>query len=291
MNYRHGYHAGSFSDVFKQIILILLIESLKKKEKPFCYFETHAGSGCYNLQSETAAKTGEYTLGIQKVMEITPNQLLSSNALVSFDRLPEIILFYKNLIQNEGYPLQYPGSPLVAERISRGIDSLILCELHTEEYIFLKNLFKQNKRVACHKRNGYEALKALLPPKEKRGLVFIDPSFEQKTEWEDIIQALEGALKKFSNGIYAIWYPVKDLKAIEQFTLLLSDLKKTHNLSDILKIEMTIYPEDVDFKMMGTGMIVLNPPWQFKTDLEECLPVLWKILSVNRNGTFRVQVI
>jgi len=278
VNYRHGYHAGSFSDVFKHIILISLIQAFKRKEKPFCYFETHAGSGCYDLTSKMAHQTAEYKTGVQKIIDSKMDKTL----------YPAISL-YCELVQNEGYPIQYPGSPMIAETISRSIDRLVLCEWHPEEYLFLKHLFKGNKRVACHERDGYEALKALLPPVEKRGLILIDPSFEQKTEWEDILIALSAGLKKFPTGIYAIWYPIKDLKAVKSFIFSLRKLKESLNLSEALRIEMTVYPEDADFKMMGTGMIVLNPPWQFEAEFEKCLPVLWEMLSVNRAGSFSIE--
>lgn len=270
MNYRHGYHAGSFSDVFKHIILIQLLRGLLRKEKPFCYIDTHAGAGRYALSSEHMQKTREYRGGILKLMDAP---------YLSF---PSLIQEYVEIIKSAPYPTYYPGSPWIAKTLLRSTDSLILMELHPEEYQILKTNLGYDKRIAIHHQDGFMALKAFLPPKERRGLILIDPSFEQKNEWECILQALKIGLTKFPQGIYAIWYPIKDLKSVQSF---INSVMKL-SLPNALKIELNIYPSDAQLNLIGCGMLIINPPWQFDKELEGWLPLLWQTLSIDGAGEY-----
>jgi len=202
MNYRHIYHAGNFGDVFKHAILTLLIQNLLRKDTSFCYLDTHAGIGVYNLLSTAAQKTKEYESGIVKLLKC--------------ENYPKELDTYLGIVKklHEGY---YPGSPYIVRSLLRPIDRMILLELHDDDIITLKQQFWNDKQVAVHHYDGYQGLKAFLPPKEHRGLVFMDPPFEQPNEFDQIIVALKMATKRWATGIYAVWYPIKDLKAVNKF--------------------------------------------------------------------------
>ncbi len=273
MNYRHGYHAGGFADVFKHIILIRLLKALLSKEKPFCYLDTHAGAGKYAFASEFMQKGKESEGGIVKLFN-----LLGSDT-------PFIIQEYLELISNIDYPEYYPGSPLIAQTLLRRMDRGILVELHPEEYKTLKENFKEDKRIAVHHQDGYEALKAFLPPKERRGLILIDPAFEKNSEWDLIMQGLRDALTKFATGIYAIWYPIKDPKIVQKFIHAITEL----HLPNLIKTEFSLYPSDTALTLSGCGMLIINAPWQFAEELQTWLPWLWQVLSIEKKGYYSIE--
>ena len=178
MNYRHEYHAGNFADVFKHLMLITLIKAQLRKKKSFCYLDTHAGRGLYDLSSETAKKTGDAEHGIVRLL-----QNLITYPKISEHPIPEVVKTYLQIIENFQYPPFYPGSPLIAQSMMREEDRLILMELHPEEFKILKQNLSGDQRVACHHQDGYQGLAAFLPPKERRGLILIDPPFEKENEW------------------------------------------------------------------------------------------------------------
>lgn len=275
MNYRHNYHAGSFADVFKHIVLIALIQSLLQKEKPFCYLDTHAGAGRYDLSSEAAQKSREFDTGII--------QLLKQK------HFPEEIESYLAAInavnaEKKSLPQFYPGSPRIVRYLLRPQDSMILTELHPEEFATLKQEFRQDKQVAVHHQDGYQALKAFLPPSERRGLVFIDPSFEKSEEFKQIITGLKIALERWAAGIYAIWYPIKNRTEVNDFYRGL----KTQFSKEILIIEFGIYAEDLP-GLTTCGMVIINPPWQLDRKFEKIIPWLWQALSPDKTGNLRIK--
>jgi 23S rRNA (adenine2030-N6)-methyltransferase len=276
MNYRHAYHAGNFADVLKHICIIALIESLTKKEKPFCYLDTHAGAGIYDLLSLETEKTKEYLTGIEKV--------------IACDNPPAIVKTYLDCVHsiNNRYSdaeyaslRYYPGSPMLARHFLRGQDRMVLCELHLEEYQTLKKTFGGDKQVAVHHSDGYLGLKAFLPPEEKRGLILIDPPYEDPDEFSRIAQTMPIALKRFAGGIFAIWYPIKEKAHLTRFHHAL----KENIAQDIFIAELSIYP-DLPHHLNGCGMAVINPPWQFDTLMQATLPWLWKALTINNQGAF-----
>lgn len=275
MNYRHSYHAGSFADVFKHIILVILLNSLRRKDNAFCYLDTHAGGGCYDLFASLAQKTAEYKSGILPLWQ----ERASAPTKNIQDYLTAIAAFNKD--ETLRY---YPGSPMLAYHFIRPQDHMILSELHPEEYSALKQSTQDN-RVAVHHMDGYQALKAFLPPKERRGLVLIDPPYERKDEFEQIPQALAMALKRWATGIYAIWYPVKDLAAVNNFKQALKKLQ----LEKILVLELNVLPADSPIGIKGTGMIVINPPWQFAEEMQATLPWLQQILSSKPWGSYQIE--
>ncbi len=271
MNYRHIFHAGNFADVFKHILLMLLTQSFLRKETPFCYLDTHAGVGRYDLQSEKTQKSKEYENGIQKL-------LTASNAPLS-------IREYLALIPKNG--CFYPGSPEIVRHFLRQQDRMVLCELHPEDYLNLKKNFAHYKNIGVHHQDAYQGLKAFLPPKEKRGLILIDPPYEDAQEFSRLVAGLSKALQHFANGVYAIWYPIKNRQAVDYF---LATLKNTIS-KPILNCELSIYAEDIVTSLSGCGMAIINPPFQFDQQLQEIMPWLWQTLSIHKQGRYQIKTL
>lgn len=274
MNYRHAYHAGNFADVLKHVVLLALIEALKQKPAPFGVIDTHAGSGGYALDSVEAGKTGEYKDGINRLMfpdlagggDHGPLPPLLRRWLDSILALPE----------NAEALRIYPGSPLQVARAMRDIDSAQLCELHPEESARLRELTHRDARLHVHERDGYAALKALLPPREKRGLVLIDPPYEaQDAEYRLIEATLKEALQRWPTGIYAIWYPIKRRSQVQPFLRWLGHC----GAKRVLRVELMVHTGDSPLRMNGTGMAIVNAPWQLDETLREPLRALARLLS------------
>jgi 23S rRNA (adenine2030-N6)-methyltransferase len=275
MNYRHIYHAGNFADVFKHVLLTALIESLLRKNKPFCYLDTHAGIGHYDLEKKNAQKTREFENGIFKLLQE--------------DRasLPKLITRYLQLVSagNGGEDVRYyPGSPALVRQLLRPDDRMILTELHAVDIVSLKQLFLRDKQVAVHHLDGYQALKAFLPPKESRGLVLIDPPFEETGEFDQIMRQLQKAVDRWPVGTYAIWYPIKNTTEVNHFY---KDLKKS-GIREILCCEIHL-PHFASKGLGACGMVVVHPPWQWKEEIESVLPVLCDILSKPDVGGYCVK--
>ncbi|MEO8672049.1 MAG: 23S rRNA (adenine(2030)-N(6))-methyltransferase RlmJ [Tahibacter sp.] len=278
MNYRHAFHAGNFADVLKHSVLVGLIESLKQKQSPFCYIDTHAGSGRYDLHSEESRKTNEHSDGVMRLLDAT--------------RLPNALHVYLNLVRalngsRAAHDLAvYPGSPLLANLLLRECDRITLCELQPDEATRLRELLRGDPRVVVHERDGYAALKALTPPKEKRGIVLIDPPFEaQETEFRHIETALSAAKARWPLGIYAIWYPIK----LRQNVLPFHRWLKGSGLKKILLAELLLHPDNSALRLNGCGMVIVNAPWKFDRQLEELLPVLTQHLAQGRFGQQRLE--
>lgn len=279
MNYRHAFHAGNFADVFKHTVLIGLLEALKAKPAPFCYVDTHAGRGLYDLRGEEARQTREHIDGVQR--------LLNASAL------PPPLQRYVDLVRgfaDEPGPLAtYPGSPLIAARMMREDDRAILCELQPSEADALRATLRGDRRFAVHQRDGYEALGALLPPAQKRGLVLVDPPYEaQAGEYERIQDALDASLARWPNAIHAVWYPIKLRGTILPFHRWL----RTHAGADgALVAELLLHPDNSMLRLNGCGIAIVNPPWQFDRGLAGWLPVLEGLLAQSRYGSSRVDLL
>ena len=258
MNYRHIFHAGNFADVFKHIVLSLLLKSLHRKETPFFFLDTHAGAGCYDLSSAAVQKTGEYRDGIKRLWNGEPMPALA-------DYLAAVHAL------NDGDSLRYyPGSPRIARFFLRPQDRAALLELRSEECTQLKTEFAGDQQVLVQGQDGYAGLKAFLPPKERRGLVLIDPSYESDKEFEQIIDGLHVAHERWDSGMYALWYPIKSRPPVERFHRMLV----ATGISKILLAEFSPYPEDMALRLNGCGMVVINPPWKLDATLDSLLPAL-----------------
>ncbi len=264
MNYRHSYHVGNFADVSKHCLLILLLEALKKKETGFCYLDTHAGCGMYQLDAPETQKTLEYQEGIGKLLKLpTP---------------PELLKTYLSLIKQfnpKNKLISYLGSPCIARTLLRPQDHAILTELHPEDYDELRYHFTKDRRTEVHLMDGYHALKAHLPPQQKRGLVLIDPPFESPKEFNQLLKSVEIIHQRWAHGIVAIWYPIKQRQVIQQFH---QGLQKT-GVKKILVTEFCVLPDDNLLGLNGSGLIVINPPWQFDIQAKNTLECLLPLLS------------
>lgn len=272
MNYRHAYHAGNFADVFKHIILTRLIEYLKKKDKPFRVHDTHAGPGLYSLTSDEAGKTGEWADGI--------GRLRKASIPRSVAQLLEPYL--QSLGDDAG---AYPGSPLIARKLLRKQDRLSLCELHPEDHLRLASLFEGDYQVRVNKLDGWLVAGAHLPPKEARGMMMIDPPFEQEGEFDRLIDALLKANRRWSGGTLALWYPVKRRAHTDEWLGTLRDL----NIANMMSAELTIRPPNAVQTLNGCGMVIVNPPYTLEEELTQILPFLAKTLGEDRKGGWRLQ--
>ncbi|HVY16280.1 MAG TPA: 23S rRNA (adenine(2030)-N(6))-methyltransferase RlmJ [Rhodopila sp.] len=249
MNYRHAFHAGNFADCFKHALLVALLDNLARKPTPFCVMDTHAGSGRYDLSADAAQRTAEAEGGILRLLSNRDG----AGPLAS----------YLGLVTQLGL---YPGSPMIIRALLRPGDRLVCCEKQPEEAAALKRLFRHDPQVEVHARSGWEALGALLPPREKRGLVFIDPPFEARDEFTTLVAALKTGHARFSHGIHAAWYPVKQLAAVHGFH---ADMKAS-GLRDVVTIEMHLRDPVGSERLNGCGMLVINPPYRF-TDIARTL--------------------
>jgi len=285
MNYRHAYHAGNFADALKHSVLFALIQALQTKDTPFALIDTHAGSGCYALDSEEAGKTGEYRDGIARLL--FPD--LQHGGEAANQPLPPLLRHWLDAILalpgNEHGLKLYPGSPLQAARAMRDTDGAYLCELHPDEAALLRELFHHDARVHVHNRNGYEALKALIPPKEKRGLVLIDPPYEaQEAEYRLIEASLKMALQRWPTGIYAIWYPIKQRSQVQPFLRWLQHC----GAKRVLRAELLVHPDDSPLRLNGSGMAIINAPWNLYQILREPLQAMARLLSQERAAQWQL---
>jgi 23S rRNA (adenine2030-N6)-methyltransferase len=261
MNYRHAFHAGNHADVLKHVVLLALIDALKRKDAPFFVLDTHAGRGRYDLAGVEAGKTGESQAGIEKLLSWARNAR----------PLPDAIARYRDALKafgDDGGRSVYPGSPLLIAQALRADDRLACCELQPEEAAALKALMAADARVGVHARDGYDAMKAMLPPKERRGLVLIDPPYEaQGAEFDAVLAALRDALARWPTGTYAVWYPIKQRRTLLPF------LRKAIALpaKQALVAELCVRRDDSPLRMNGSGLLVLNPPWRFDAEIAKAL--------------------
>lgn len=262
MNYRHAYHAGNYADVMKHVLYMAVIDYLKMKEKPFFILDTHAGAGLTDLSGTEAQKTGEFHDGIELVLQAEPRHPLIESYVALIAKLGG-----DNLTS-------YPGSPLIARDMMRDEDRMALCELHPEDATTLKSLFRRDKQVGVHEMNGYVALKSMLPPKERRGVVLIDPPFEQRSEFDDLLLALNEATTRWPSGTYMIWYPVKDPSVSGVFLERLMNEGPPKTLLCELRLEA---PDPT--RMTGCGMVIVNPPWTLAGEARALLDWLVGILA------------
>jgi len=280
MNYRHIFHAGNICDVVKHAIFSLVIRHLRSKDKGFFVLDTHAGTGFYDLMAENSVKTGEATSGIK--------QLLAHDSIIKHPLLSD----YTGVLQKMN-PMWtgespeciriYPGSPMLAFGLLREQDRLAACELHPEDSQKLQLQAPNDKRFQVHCRDGYGAMKALLPPQEKRGVVLIDPPYEKSDEFDAVYNALTSAYQRWPTGIYMVWYPIKDVPQIWQFHEKLAQA----NIPKILCADF-MYDEINAARLHGSGMIIINPPWK----LEEDILILFDLLRtalVPDKGRFTVK--
>lgn len=268
MNYRHAFHAGNFADVVKHAVLTLVLEHLCRKPAPFAVFDMHAGVGLYDLWGDAAGRTGEWQDGIVRLLaEPEPAELAGYAAMVrDLNRAGELRF--------------YPGSPLIARRLLRPGDRLVLAELHPDDLRALKGNFPDDSQVAIHHRDAYEALKGLLPPPERRGLVLLDPPFEARDEFQRLQRGLARAVRRWATGIFMVWYPIKDRPPVDAFHQALAELPA----ASVLAAEVLVHPDDYPARLNGCGLAIVNPPWRLDQALATLLPEVHRRLARSGGG-------
>ena len=270
MNYRHAFHAGNFADVVKHAVLALLIGRLKAKDTAFRVIDTHAGIGLYDLAADQAARTGEWREGIGRVWGARRDPAL--DALLA----PYLAAVAAANGAPEPAPLtRYPGSPWIARHLFRRRDRLTAVELHPEDAQALEALFAGDVQVRTIALDGWLALGAFVPPKERRGLVLVDPPFEARDDFDTLLATFTAAYRKWPTGLYALWYPVKDLPAIDRFRLGLA----RSGIRRLLRAELTVRDRGTPTSFNGAGLVICNPPWRFATTLEGLLTGLLPLLA------------
>ncbi len=273
LSYRHAFHAGNHADVLKHVIEVQLLRYLAQKDKSFWYIDTHAGAGCYALDSGYAAQNAEHQSGIALLWQRND--------------LPAPVADYVALVQriNPDNELKlYPGSPLLAWDLLREQDRMRLFELHPADGELLqKNFEGRGAQVLIQVADGFGALKALLPPPSRRALVLIDPPYEEKQDYQRVVSALHEGLKRFASGVYALWYPQLQRAESRQLPGQLKQLPVKSWLHVALSVQA---PSEDGFGMYGSGMFILNPPWLLQGMLQEVMPYLAKVLGQDGRGNF-----
>ncbi|MBL1352658.1 MAG: 23S rRNA (adenine(2030)-N(6))-methyltransferase RlmJ [Zetaproteobacteria bacterium] len=256
LSYQHSYHAGNHADILKHIILGDVVAGMQKKDTPMFMLDGFAGRGIYDLNAKDAQKKHEFDTGVARLWPIQEK------------KLPEGIQRWKALIESEnpkGGFSRLPGSTAMLASMLRSTDRLAACDLHPQEFDALRQGFRAHRRFSFHKRDAYETLRAFLPPKEKRGLIFLDPSFEDKLEYQRVAEAIADIYPHFRAGVYVVWYPI--LPAGRESDLFRA-FKKSE-IRNILRIEMS--GDFPDMQMQGSGMLIVNPPWHAQAQMKASL--------------------
>ena len=276
MNYRHHYHAGNFADVMKHVLLVGLLQGMQRKDAGYCYLDTHAGLGWYDLSLAPAQKTGEYKQGLKRLQPGKDNPPWVKTWFTQLNALRE----------RQGGKAWYGGSPWYAIQALRPQDRAALIELHPLDVEKLRKNMEPFPQVAVHHRDGYEALQALIPPKEKRGLVLVDPPYEEeRQDYPQIIELLEKAYAKWPTGVYAVWYPIKDRAPIDRFhkKMMRSGIRRQ------LVCELCVMPDDNALGLNGSGLLIINPPWQFAEEADKVLQWMLPQLAEHKMAKATVQ--
>ncbi|OEC32633.1 23S rRNA (adenine2030-N6)-methyltransferase [Pseudomonas cuatrocienegasensis] len=269
MNYRHAFHAGNHADVLKHYVLSRLIALLSRKEAAFAYLDSHAGIGLYDLRGDQASRTGEWLEGIARLWQATD--------------VPDPLLDYLEVIRAmnpDGELRHYPGSPELARLLTREQDRLHLNEKHPEDGRLLKENMHGDRRVAVHLGEGWHVPRALLPTREKRALLLIDPPFEQVDEMERCAQSLSEAISRMRQAVVAIWYPIKEPRQLRRFY---GDLQKS-KAPKLLRVELYVHSTDEAARLNGSGLVISNPPWGLEDELKQTLPWLAQLLGQTQGG-------
>ena len=277
LSYRHAFHAGNFADVLKHSALTLGFEDMTRKEKGFSYIDSHSGAGMYQLSDEYAQKTGEYKDGIEKI--------------INADDIPEALMPYIDLVnelnsEHEELTL-YPGSPGVAKQFMRRQDSANLFELHSTDIQHLSEYCQRWRKSHVHQSDGYQGVLGLVPPPSRRGVVLIDPPYELKEDYPKAVKTIIKAYKKFSSGTYILWYPVVKRELVDkmQSQFIASDVK------NLLQVEYCQSADTEEYGMTGTGLFIVNPPWQLAQQMSEILPYLKEKLGSEQSHFSAKQLI
>ena len=283
MNYRHAFHAGSFADVIKHIVLVRMLSYLQEKPAPFRVIDTHAGAGVYDLTSEEARRTGEWLTGIARIMQARFSE-----------KTGPLLKPYLDIIRafNPQRDLvAYPGSPLIARALLRPQDRLTACEVEPKARKRLIDALRRDTQARVVDLDGWMALPAFVPPNERRGLVLIDPPFEQKDEFERLAEGFAEAFAKWPTGSYLLWYPVKSRRATDNLARHVAEVAgATTPPGKCLRLEFSVAPQATGSGLISAGLLIVNPPWTLMGELKAILPELEKPLGQGGAGRFRLEV-
>jgi 23S rRNA (adenine2030-N6)-methyltransferase len=267
VNYRHAYHAGNFADVLKHIVLTLCLDYLQRKEGPLCIIDTHGGAGLYDLTSPEAYKTGEWEKGIGRLKDI--------------GNVPDDLKLYLDLVREDLGRAMYPGSPLLISRRLRPQDRLIVSELHEETFDALRRVLSLSANVQAMQMDAYMCARAHIPPKERRGLVLIDPPFEKKDEFEQLSRQMKEWKKRWPTGVYLVWYPIKAHLPVSA----LKDAARDLSLPRTWFVEALIFPRNQAETLNGCGVLVFNAPYTVPERVEALLPYLKDAMSLHETAS------
>jgi len=273
LSYRHGFHAGNHADVLKHLVLLGLLQKLSAKEKPFTCIDSHGGSGLYDLFNEHAQTNREHESGIVPLWDVP----LTDPLLVSYVQ-------HVATSNSKGKLRFYPGSPVLIQSALRAQDRLHVLELHPAEIESLHHYLGHDRRVSLHHRDAFEGLLALTPPEPRRGLALIDPSYEEKKDYQRVQQTLSRLHRRWPVGVLALWYPLLGRQR-DHSAWLMSALGR-EALPDMLLLELTVQKQAVEFGMHGSGMLIVNTPWQFREQMEKTLAELVAVLG--KDAAFRI---
>jgi 23S rRNA (adenine2030-N6)-methyltransferase len=283
MNYRHAFHAGSFADVIKHIVLVRILTWLQDKPAAFRVIDTHAGAGVYDLSGDEAQRTGEFLTGIARVMQ----------ARFSETVLP-LVTPYLDIVRsfNQRAELRaYPGSPLIARALLRPQDRLTACEVEPNARKHLIGALRRDTQARVVDLDGWTALPAYVPPKERRGLVLIDPPYEDKDEFARIAEGFSQAFAKWPTGSYLLWYPAKSRRATDALARHVAEVAASGpSPGKCLRLEFSAAPQAADSALVSAGLLLVNPPWMLMGELKAILPELEKPLGQGGAGRFRLEV-
>ena len=282
MNYRHAFHAGGFADVIKHIVLVRMLLYLQDKQAPFRVIDTHAGAGVYDLTSDEARRGGEWLTGIARIMQ----------ARFSETTAP-LIKPYLDIVRAfnpQAQLVAYPGSPLIARALLRPQDRLTACEVEPKARKRLIEALRRDTQARVVDLDGWMALPAFVPPKERRGLVLIDPSFEQKNEFERLAAGFAEAFAKWPTGSYLLWYPVKSRRATDSLARdVAAAVGAGPSPGKCLRLEFSVAPQEAGAALASAGLLIVNPPYTLAGELKAILPELEKPLGQGGAGRFRLE--
>ena len=278
MNYRHAFHAGSFADVIKHIVLVRILTYLHEKPAPFRVIDSHAGAGLYDLSGEEAQRSGEWLTGIARLMQ----------ARLTETTVP-LVAPYLDIVRSfnpQKGLTAYPGSPLIARKLLREQDSLVACEIAPDARKKLIASLRRDPQARVVDIDGWVGLPAFVPPKERRGVVLIDPPFEAKDEFERMARGFAEAFAKWPTGIYVLWYPAKSRRATDTLAQQVAGIAPA---GKVLRLEFSAAPQLADSALTSAGLLIVNPPWTLATELKAILPELEKPLGQGGAGRFRLE--
>jgi len=284
MNYRHAFHAGNFADVIKHVVLVRILVHLQEKSAAFRVIDTHAGAGLYDLAGEEAARSGEWRTGIGRIMQAR----FSERAFALVKSYLDIV---RSFNPQNAEPKAYPGSPLIARALLRPQDRLTACEVEAGARKALIDALRRDVQARVVDLDGWTALPAFVPPKERRGLVLIDPPYERKDEFDRLAAGFTAAFAKWPTGSYLMWYPAKSRRASDQLArLVVQAVSRTRPPGKCLRVEFSVAPQGPGTGLVSAGLLIVNPPWTLAGDLKLILPELEKPLGLGGAGRFRIEM-